>query len=89
MVAGAGPAHALYFACYEHLKLTFSRNSFLGHSSLGIALAGATATLLHDSLMTPADAVKQRMQMKSSPYRSTLQCALTMYRQEGVRAFYR
>ena len=32
MIAGAGPAHALYFSCYEKLKLVFTR-SINGHAN--------------------------------------------------------
>ncbi|XP_078449008.1 mitoferrin-1-like isoform X2 [Lampetra planeri] len=53
MAAGAGPAHALYFACYEHVKASLSggRNSHLANG-----LAGCAATLLHDATMNPAEA---------------------------------
>ncbi|XP_055331506.1 mitoferrin-1-like [Paramacrobiotus metropolitanus] len=88
MVAGAGPAHALYFACYERLKRLFDSFSIL-HGSAAVACAGAVATLLHDSIMTPADTVKNRMQMRNSPYRNTFQCMVSMYRSEGLKAFYR
>ncbi|XP_037068907.1 mitoferrin-2-like [Pollicipes pollicipes] len=33
--------------------------------------------------------VKQRMQMYNSPFRSCLDCARSVYRQDGLRAFYR
>ena len=32
MVGGAGPAHAMYFACYEKLKVVFS-NSAKGNNN--------------------------------------------------------
>ena len=57
MALGAGPAHAVYFACYEHIKkiLTpMSRNSKVPESAVH-AFAGASATLLHDGVMTPAE----------------------------------
>jgi hypothetical protein len=37
--------------------------------------AGAVATFFHDSLMTPAEVVKQRMQMCCSPYKSCTDAA--------------
>jgi len=91
MALGAGPAHAVYFACYEHIKkiLTpMSRNSKVPESAVH-AFAGASATLLHDGVMTPAEVVKQRMQMCCSPHKSALSCAGTVYRTEGLGAFYR
>ncbi|XP_014274292.1 mitoferrin-1 isoform X1 [Halyomorpha halys] len=87
-VVGAGPAHALYFSCYEFLKevLTtrFNVNNHLAHG-----FAGCSATVLHDGIMTPADVVKQRMQMYDSPYRGVMDCIRKTYRVEGFGAFYR
>eukprot|EP00092_Neocalanus_flemingeri_P087799 GFUD01110861.1.p1 GENE.GFUD01110861.1~~GFUD01110861.1.p1 ORF type:complete len:397 (-),score=94.18 GFUD01110861.1:264-1454(-) len=91
MAAGAGPAHAMYFACYEELKerLTpYTVNSWVPVSAVH-AFAGAAATVLHDGIMTPAEVVKQRMQMCCSPYKSSFTCAKTVYLTEGLGAFYR
>ena len=38
--------------------------------------------------MNPFDVIKQRMQMHGSKHRTVLQCASTVYKQEGLRAFY-
>ena len=57
MALGAGPAHAVYFACYEHIKKVLtpmSRNSMVPDSVVH-AVAGASATVLHDGVMTPAE----------------------------------
>lgn len=35
VVGGAGPAHALYFACYEHLKKVFSGGHQGNHMANG------------------------------------------------------
>ncbi|KAK3094632.1 hypothetical protein FSP39_004260 [Pinctada imbricata] len=87
VVGGAGPAHALYFACYEHIKKTLSKGQTGNH--FAHATAGCAATLVHDAFMNPADVIKQRMQMYNSPYKSCYHCAKTVYRSEGYRAFYR
>ncbi|KAK6177949.1 hypothetical protein SNE40_012807 [Patella caerulea] len=87
VVSGAGPAHAMYFACYEKLKKTFSSNKHSNHLAHGAA--GCVATVLHDIVMNPADVVKQRMQMFGSPYKTCLDCARTTVKQEGIGAFYR
>ncbi|XP_051965105.1 mitoferrin-1-like [Xyrauchen texanus] len=89
-VLGAGPAHALYFACYEQIKLSLSdaiQNG--GNSHIANGVAGSVATVLHDAVMNPAEVVKQRMQMYNSPYRSLYDCVLTVSRREGLAAFYR
>ncbi|XP_067084427.1 mitoferrin-1 isoform X1 [Osmerus mordax] len=87
---GAGPAHALYFACYERVKRKLSdviQNG--GNSHIANGLAGSVATVLHDAIMNPAEVVKQRMQMYNSPYRGFLDCVRTVRQTEGLAAFYR
>lgn len=87
---GAGPAHALYFACYEKMKRTLSDVFHDGENShLANGTAGGIATLLHDGIMNPAEVVKQRMQMYNSPYKSVLGCIRMVHQTEGWRAFYR
>ncbi|XP_056147723.1 mitoferrin-2 [Lampris incognitus] len=87
---GAGPAHALYFACYEKLKKTLSDVIHPGaNSHLANGAAGCVATLLHDAAMNPAEVVKQRMQMYNSPYCSVLDCVRAVWQKEGTAAFYR
>ena len=56
------PAHALYFATYEISKETFGGN-LPGHHPLASAAAGTIATVANDGVMTPADVVKQRLQV--------------------------
>ncbi|XP_058807197.1 mitoferrin-1 [Phymastichus coffea] len=90
MVAGAGPAHALYFSCYEYLKdKMMSTKSYSPNNHLIYAYAGVVSTVLHDGVMNPAEVVKQRMQMPNSPYRSVMDCLRHVYATEGIRAFYR
>jgi solute carrier family 25 iron transporter 28/37 len=52
---GAGPAHALYFSCYEFIKTNFSGKSKAGDNSMTNAIAGCFSTLLHDAIMVPSD----------------------------------
>ncbi|XP_058053865.1 mitoferrin [Anopheles bellator] len=87
VVAGAGPAHALYFGAYECSKELIATVSDRDH--VNYMLSAAAATLVHDAVSNPADVVKQRLQMYNSPYRSILHCASHVYRTEGFRAFYR
>lgn len=89
---GAGPAHAMYFAGYEKIKreLTWKLTKGKpGESPMANALAGGSATLLHDAVMNPAEVVKQRMQMFQSPYKNCRDCILKTYHAEGFNAFYR
>lgn len=89
VVVGAGPAHALYFSCYERMKRIFSRTEHGSGNPLAQGAAGCLATLFHDAIMNPAEVVKQRMQMYKSPYRGCWDCLLKIWQGEGVRAFYR
>ncbi|XP_026215810.1 mitoferrin-2-like [Anabas testudineus] len=90
LAVGAGPAHALYFACYEKIKFTLSDAIHPGaNSHFANGVAGCMATVLHDAIMNPAEVVKQRMQMFNSPYRGVLDCVGSMMRREGPAAFYR
>ncbi|XP_055346459.1 mitoferrin-2-like [Paramacrobiotus metropolitanus] len=84
---GAGPAHAMYFACYENMKIVLEKQ--LGHGPTAHGIAGCTAAVLHDAVMNPAEVVKQRMQMFGSSYKSCMQCFARIWATEGPRAFYR
>lgn len=90
VISGAGPAHALYFSSYEHVKkhLNKRRPQFVPESAVHSS-AGVIATLFHDAVMTPAEAVKQRMQMCCSKYTRWTVCARAMLREEGGRSFFR
>ncbi|CAL8331798.1 unnamed protein product [Lota lota] len=90
MAVGAGPAHALYFACYEKIKFSLSDAVHPGaNSHFANGVAGCMATVLHDAVMNPAEVVKQRVQMFNSPYRGVVDCVGATLRREGPGAFYR
>ncbi|XP_035650062.2 mitoferrin-2 [Oncorhynchus keta] len=87
---GAGPAHALYFACYEKLKKSLGDIVHPGaNSHLANGAAGCVSTLLHDAAMNPSEVVKQRLQMYNSPYRGVMDCVRAVWQSEGAAAFYR
>ncbi|KTW31030.1 uncharacterized protein T551_01582 [Pneumocystis jirovecii RU7] len=90
VVAGAGPAHALYFGTYEFVKYQFSRYSQQdGVLPTGLSvMAGASATIASDALMNPFDVIKQRMQIRGSEYTSAVNCARVIFKKEGLWAFY-
>ncbi len=54
---GAGPAHALYFSCYEFIKNNFSGSVKPGENPLVNGIAGCFATLLHVAVMVPSDGI--------------------------------
>ncbi|XP_051134622.1 uncharacterized protein LOC127253868 isoform X2 [Andrographis paniculata] len=86
MGLGAGPAHAVYFSVYEICKKSFSRGNPDNHAAH--AVSGVCATVASDAVLTPMDMVKQRLQLGSSPYKGLWQCVQTVFREEGIRAFY-
>ncbi|XP_024384095.2 uncharacterized protein [Physcomitrium patens] len=88
MGLGAGPAHAVYFAAYESLKEYFGGNE-IGHHPLAYALAGAGASIASDAVFTPMDVVKQRLQLRHSPYSGVLDCIKKTLKEEGPSAFYK
>ncbi|KAF1984151.1 mitochondrial carrier [Aulographum hederae CBS 113979] len=90
VVLGAGPAHAVYFATYESVKHAMGGNKGHAHEHhpLAAAASGASATIVSDALMNPFDVIKQRMQMQGSIYKSVPHCAKTVFRTEGLAAFY-
>jgi solute carrier family 25 iron transporter 28/37 len=61
VLIGAGPAHALYFATYEHSKYLFNYNS--NQSLMAVGVSGAIATMVSEFFMNPFDVIKQRMQL--------------------------
>ncbi len=85
MLSACVPAHAAYFSALEAGKERFGVNG-REHNVVGAAAAGALATVFHDSIMTPMDVIKQRLQL--GYYKGLVHCAASMARTEGVRAFY-
>ncbi len=59
----------------------------MGPQPFTAAISGGIATFLHDSIMTPMDVIKQRLQL--GYYRGMLDCANCIYTSEGFSAFYR
>lgn len=85
---GAGPAHAMHFLTYESVKQAFGGNEDKKHHPFVGAVSGASATIAGDALMTPFDVVKQRMQVHGSVFKSIAQCTKSVYKSEGLAAFY-
>uniref|UniRef100_A0A2P2MJ44 Mitoferrin-like n=1 Tax=Rhizophora mucronata TaxID=61149 RepID=A0A2P2MJ44_RHIMU len=87
MGLGAGPAHAVYFSVYEVCKKRFSGDN--PNNTLAHALSGVCATVSSDAVLTPMDMVKQRLQLgKVTAYKGMWDCVKTVFREEGIGAFY-
>ncbi|KAH9306750.1 hypothetical protein KI387_011154 [Taxus chinensis] len=87
MGLGAEPAHVVYFSMYEVCKEKLGGNRH-GHHPFAHAAYGVVATIASDAVFTPMDVVKQRLQLRSSPYGGVLDCIKRMLREEGFGAFY-
>ncbi|TFY56031.1 hypothetical protein EVG20_g9093 [Dentipellis fragilis] len=89
VILGAGPAHAVHFGTYEAVKDILGGNrKDKTNQWLATSTAGAVATIASDALMNPFDVIKQRMQVHQSEFRSMFTCATTVWRNEGLSAFY-
>lgn len=88
VIMGAGPAHAAHFGMYEFIREISGGRGEGWSGVLGTAVAGASATITSDALMNPFDVIKQRMQVRNSPHRTVLECAKSVYKAEGLTAFY-
>ena len=55
------------------------------------AAVGAVSSAFHDLIMTPAEAIKQRLQLLRAEISniSSLKVIKSMYKMEGIKAFYR
>ena len=87
MALGAGPAHAVYFSVYEFAKSRLS-DRFGPNNPAAHASSGVLATVASDAVFTPMDTVKQRLQLTSSPYSGVSHCVRTVFRDEGLMAFF-
>lgn len=70
LASGCMPAHALYFSVYELGKKYFDCGEDAQHykdnkfNVISSMMIGAMATIGHDSIVTPADMLKQRIQLQ-------------------------
>jgi len=85
MFAACIPAHAAYFSIYEKSKVAFGADQD-GHHPLAAGASGALATIAHDSIMTPMDVIKQRLQLGF--YEGMSDCARSIIRTEGAGALF-
>ena len=86
IAGGCIPAHIALFSVYERCKLDLAGPD--GKlSTLSAGLCGALATAAHDSILTPMDVVKQRLQLGC--YDGVSDCVRRLVKSEGVAAFFR
>eukprot|EP01104_Vermistella_antarctica_P010198 TRINITY_DN269_c0_g1_i2.p1 TRINITY_DN269_c0_g1~~TRINITY_DN269_c0_g1_i2.p1 ORF type:complete len:361 (+),score=72.24 TRINITY_DN269_c0_g1_i2:402-1484(+) len=83
MASGAGPAHAVYFGVYEGFKDKFGGNK-RGHQPLATGAAGVIAQVCADTVFTPLDSVKQKMQLNVNHYKNMFDCVSKVAAREGL-----
>jgi hypothetical protein len=76
----------IYNRFIERTKKELEKRNMPFASNLG----GAAGSIFHDIWMNPCEVVKQRLQMKNSPYSSQnySQIIKQIHRTEGIKAFY-
>jgi len=86
------PFSAIYFPAYAHLKPALAdENGY--NSPLSLLTAGAIAGMPAASLVTPADVIKTRLQVKArsgqTTYNGVLDATKKIYMEEGFAAFWK
>jgi len=71
--AGGGARARGVLAVYELAKQELGGNE-AGYHPLAHAASGALATVASDAVLTPMDVVKQRLQLRRSPYSGVVDC---------------
>ncbi|KAI9838554.1 MAG: hypothetical protein M1819_004863 [Sarea resinae] len=88
------PFSAIYFPTYSHLKRDyFNETPTHSLSVLQLLTAGAIAGMPAAYLTTPCDVLKTRLQVEArkgeTKYHDLRHCATTVFREEGIRAFFK
>lgn len=89
VAVGCAPAHAIYFSIYERALQALDCQA--GEDFGKFALVGAVSAMFHDLIMTPTEALKQRVQlMRSENLKISIgEVVSSVLRREGAIAFYR
>ncbi|CAM6096545.1 unnamed protein product [Calypogeia fissa] len=81
----AGPCCVLF--CVRTCQREAGRQR-LRALSAGAWCSWCSCTIASDAVLTPMDVVKQRLQVRQSPYSGVIDCVRTILREEGLKAFY-
>ncbi|XP_059478980.1 calcium-binding mitochondrial carrier protein Aralar1 isoform X2 [Neocloeon triangulifer] len=86
------PFSAIYFPAYAHMKVKLADENGYNHP-LSLLAAGAISGIPAASLVTPADVIKTRLQVVAragqTTYNGVLDAAQKIYREEGMKAFWK
>eukprot|EP00928_Gymnodinium_smaydae_P000714 TRINITY_DN10277_c0_g1_i1.p1 TRINITY_DN10277_c0_g1~~TRINITY_DN10277_c0_g1_i1.p1 ORF type:complete len:394 (-),score=49.60 TRINITY_DN10277_c0_g1_i1:128-1309(-) len=84
---GCIPAHVAFFGTYEHASARLRRPGREELQVVESAISGGLAAVAHDTILTPHDVVKQRLQL--GHYGGVRDCIRSMVRTEGLGVFFR
>eukprot|EP00877_Chromochloris_zofingiensis_P005196 jgi/Chrzof1/14678/Cz09g11230.t1 len=87
-LVGIAPYAALNFASYDLLKKQLYHGE-RPQSAVGNLTLGAISGTFAATACYPLDTIRRRMQMKGKMYHNQLDAFATIWRQEGLRGFYR
>jgi hypothetical protein len=79
------PSHAFFFTNYEIMKRYLHKEN--EYQIFANFLLGGMSTMFHDLIMTPAEMIKQRLQIMKNVNARTL--IKSVYQQEGLFSFWR
>ncbi|KAH0289870.1 carrier protein Rim2p/Mrs12p, partial [Aureobasidium sp. EXF-3399] len=95
-ILGAVPATAVNFYTYGNCKRIYADWFGLRENASSVHMTAAmTAGIATGTITNPIWVIKTRMQLDSSPttprprHRTSLQCVMHIFEQEGIRGFYR
>jgi len=87
------PESSIKFFCYEHIKGLLLEEGCTDTREIGIKnrlLAGSTAGMIAQTSIYPMEVMKTRLAIgRTGQYKSLIDCAYKIYKQDGTRAFYR
>ena len=84
------PFIAINFATFDQLKSVTNTRFPLAKNNVGVTLGlGAAAGLFAQSICFPLDTIRRRMQLPGTHYSSVPNAFKTIWKNEGLRGFYK
>ena len=93
-LAGKIPSYALTWTFFQQLKAAHRRSFKRDPKDVENSIMGCLASAATVCIMIPIDTIKTRLVTQASkavadPYKGIIDCAFRVYREEGLKTFYR